>query len=132
KLDGRAFETEAAAVWFLAVDSKRDATTGDAYEWRAPIRVKLDVRRVSDGYRVSILVIPRGATIRATFDGTDPKTGPVVTGEIEVPENAAQLRVVAEVNGQFSEEESARLADGLRDDPSEPEKSLKLDAPVLM
>jgi hypothetical protein len=67
KLDGRAYETEAAAVWFLAVDSKGEATTGDAYEWRAPIRVKPDVRRVSNGYRVSVLAIPRGATIPATL-----------------------------------------------------------------
>ena len=109
KLDGRAYETEAAAVWFLAVDSKGEATTGDAYEWRAPIRVKPDVRRVSDGYRVSVLAIPRGATIRATFDESDPKTGPAVSGEMEAPAGATRLRVVAEMNGQFSEEESARL-----------------------
>ena len=132
KLDGRAYETEAAAVWFLAVDSKGEATTGDPYEWRAPIRVKPDVRRVSDGYRVSVLAIPRGATIRATFDDSDPKTGPAVSGEIEAPAGATRLRVVAEINGQFSEEESARLADGLREDPREPEKVLKLDAPVSM
>jgi hypothetical protein len=132
KLDGRAYETEAAAIWFLAVDSKGEATTGDAYEWRAPIRVKPDVRRVSDGYRVSVLAIPRMATIRATFDESDPKTGPAVSGEIEAPAGATRLRVVAEVNGQFSEEENARLADGLRGDPRKPEKVLKLDAPVLM
>jgi hypothetical protein len=132
KLDGRAYETEAAAVWFLAVDSKEEATTGDPYEWRAPIRVRPDVRRVSDGYRVSVLAIPRGATIRATFDGSDPKKGPPVSGEIEASADATRLRVVAEVNGQFSEEESARLADGLREDPRKPEKVLKLDAPVLM
>jgi hypothetical protein len=36
------------------------------------------------------------------------------------------------VNGQFSEEESARLADGLREDPRKPEKPLNLDTPVLM
>jgi hypothetical protein len=75
RLDGRAYETEAATVWFLAVDSKGEATTGDSCEWRAPIRVKPDVRSVSDGYRISVLAIPRGATIRATFDGSDPRTG---------------------------------------------------------
>jgi hypothetical protein len=94
--------------------------------------VKPDVRRVSDGYRVSVLVIPRGATIRATFDGTDPKTGPVVSDEIEAPAGATQLRVVAEMNGQFSEEESDRLADGLREGPTTPEKPLKPDAPARL
>jgi hypothetical protein len=132
KLDGGAYETEAATVWFLAVDSKGGAATGDAYEWRAPIRVKPDVRRVSDGYRVSVLAIPRGATIRATFDESDPRTGPAVSGEMQAPAGATRLRVVAEVNGQFSEEESASLADGLREGPAKPEKAQNLDAPVLM
>src|SRR5262249_17030089 len=39
KLDGRVYETAAAAAWFLAVDSRSAATTGDSFEWRAPIRV---------------------------------------------------------------------------------------------
>ena len=132
KLDGRAFETEATAVWFLAVDSKGEATTGDPCEWRAPIRVKPDVRRVSGGYRVSVLAIPRGATIRATFDELDPRTGPAVSGEMEAPAGATRLRVVAEVNGQFSEEETAGLADGLREDPRKPEKPLNPDSPARM
>jgi hypothetical protein len=102
KLDGRAYETEAAAVWFLAVDSKGEAHTGDAYEWRAPIRVKPDVRRVSDGYRVSFVAIPRVAIVRATFDGSDPRTGLPVSGEVKAPDGATRLRTVAELNGQFS------------------------------
>ena len=132
KLDGRAYETEAAAVWFLAVDSKGEAHIGDAYAWRAPIRVKPDVRRVSDGYRLSFVAIPRGATIRATFDGSDPRTGLPVSGEIKVPDGATRLRVVAELNGQFSEEESAPLAGGFGEGPREPEKPLGLDSPALM
>ena len=54
KLDGRAYETAAPAVWFLAVDSKGGAKTGDPCEWRAPIRVKPDVIRVSGGFRVAL------------------------------------------------------------------------------
>ena len=80
KLDGRVYETAAAAVWFLAVDSKGVANTGDACEWRAPIRVKPDVKRVSGGYKVTFTAIPRSAVIHATFDDTDPKIGPVVGG----------------------------------------------------
>ena len=75
KLDGRVYETAAPAAWFLGIDSKGVAATGDPCEWRAPIRVKPDVKRVSGGYKVSFAVLPRGATIRATFDGSDPKTG---------------------------------------------------------
>ncbi len=49
KLDGRVYESAAPAVWFVGVDSKSIAKTGDACEWRAPIRVKVDVGRVAGG-----------------------------------------------------------------------------------
>lgn len=102
RLDGRVYETAAAAAWFLAIDSQGVAKTGEACEWRAPIRVKPDVRRVSGGYRVSFIASPRSAKIRATFDGSDPKLGPVInSGDIEAPLGATRLRAVAEADSQF-------------------------------
>ncbi|MGO9431398.1 DUF499 domain-containing protein [Rhodoblastus sp.] len=136
KLDGRVYETAAPAVWFLAVDSKGVAKTGDVCEWRAPIRVKVDVRRVSGGYKVSFAAIPRAAVILATFDGSDPKNGTQVQSEIEAPRGASQLRVVAEIGGQFSSEETASLATGAEDGGGRsvtPVKAvLKLDSPAIM
>jgi hypothetical protein len=135
KLDGRVYETAAPAVWFLAVDSKGEAKTGDAFEWRAPIRVKPDVRRVSGGHRIALLAIPRAAKIRATFDDSDPRQGPEVPhGEIDAPPAARRLRVVAELDGRFSEEQSAPLAMGLEDPGGarHPRPALKPDAPVTM
>lgn len=132
KLDGRVYETEAAAAWFLAVDSKGVAKTGDPFEWRAPIRVKPDVKRVSGGYKVSFTTSPRSAVVRATFDGSDPKAGPVVGAEIDAPAGATKLRAVAEVAGQFSEEESAPLTAGMDDAGAKPKATLKPDAPVTM
>jgi hypothetical protein len=132
KLDGRVYETAAAAAWFLAVDSKGAAKTGDPTEWRAPIRVKPDVKRASGGYKVSFTVSPRSAVVRATFDGSDPKAGPVVGAEIDAPAGATKLRAVAEVAGQFSEEESAPLATGMDDSGGMPKPALKPDAPVTM
>jgi hypothetical protein len=136
KLDGRVYETSAAAAWFLAVDSRGVAVTGDPCEWRAPIKVKPDVKRVARGYRVSLAALPRSATIRATFDDSDPKAGPAVAPEFDVPEGAKRLRAVAEVNGQFSAEESAPLQTGM-DDPGggsyKPTKDpLKADVPAVM
>lgn len=128
-LDGRVYETTAAAAWFLGIDSKGAAATGDPCEWRAPIRVKPDVKRVSGGYKVSFAAIPRGATIRATFDGSDPKVAPAVGTEVDAPKGATRLRVVAEVNGQFSQEEGAPLQTGMEEPPREP---LKPDAPAVM
>lgn len=132
KLDGRVYETAAAAAWFLAVDSKGVAKTGDPFEWRAPIRVKPDVKRVSGGYKVSFTVSPRSAVVRATFDGSDPKAGPVVGAEIDAPAGATKLRAVAEVAGQFSEEESAPLTTGMDEAGVKPKAALKPDAPVTM
>jgi hypothetical protein len=137
KLDGRVYETAAPAVWFLGVDSKGIAKTGDPFEWRAPLRVKPDVKRTSTGYRVSLKAVPRAATIRATFDGSDPKSGPGVPhGEMDAPAGAKQLRVIAEVNGQFSQEETAPLATGMDDSGRrsfpQPKAALKLDAPATM
>lgn len=136
KLDGLVYDTAAAAAWFLAVDSKGVAKTGDPHEWRAPIRVKPDVRRHSGGHRVSLLAIPRSAVIRASWDGSDPKTAPPVGGqEVDAPPDARKLRVVAEVNGKFSEEETAPLATGMGEtggDPIKPRTDLKPDSPALM
>lgn len=136
KLNGRVHETAAAAAWFLAVDSMGVAKTGDAFEWRAPIRVKPDVKRVSGGHHVTFVVSPRSAIVRVTFDGSDPKVGPIVSAEIEAPAGATRLRAVAEINGQFSEEESAPLLSGMNDagggtyNPVKP--VLKPDAPATM
>jgi len=136
KLNGRVHETAAVAAWFVAVDSKGEAKTGDAFEWRAPIRVKPDVKRVSGGHKVTFVVSPRSAQVRATFDGSDPKIGPVVGAEIDAPAGATRLRAVAEINGQFSEEESAPLQSGMNDpgggtyNPVKP--TLKPDAPATM
>lgn len=137
RLDGRVHDTAAPAVWFLGVDSKGVAKTGDPCEWRATIRVKPDVRRLANGYRVAFQAIPRAATIRATFDDTDPRTGPEVPhGEIDAPANARKLRVIAELQGQFSQEESAPLAsDSNGADPTGTatvRPTLKPDAPVTM
>lgn len=136
RLDGRVYETSAPAAWFLGVDSKGVARTGEPAEWRAPIRVKPDVKRVSTGYRVALLAMPRAATIRASFDGSDPRQAPEVPhGEIDAPADAKRLRVIAELNGQFSEEETAPLATGMDDAGGRaptPKAPLKPDAPVTI
>lgn len=137
KLNGRVYETAAPVVWFVAVDSKGTSKTGEPFEWRAPLCVKPDVRRVSGGYRVALSAIPRAATIRMTFDDTDPRQGPEVPqAEIDVPESAKKLRVVAELAGRFSEEQSAPLASdtggGSGGTGGARRVQLKSDAPVTM
>jgi hypothetical protein len=132
KLDGRVLETEAAAVWFLAVDSRGENATGDAYEWRAPVRVKPDIVRKAGGHRVTFQVCPRAATVHATFDGSDPTKAPAL-GKLamDVPEDAGRLRVVARLGDDVSEEETARL-DSLEENGAPPKPPLRPDAPAML
>lgn len=136
KLDGRVYDTAAPVAWFLGVDSTGAARTGEPCEWRAPLRVKADVKRVSGGYRVALLASPRAATIRATFDGADPRTGPeLASGEADAPAGATRLRAIATLDGRFGEEESARLGNGFNDagGPAPiPKAELKPDSPATM
>jgi hypothetical protein len=137
KVSGRVYNTTAPTVWFVAVDSKGQATTGDAVEWRAPILVKPDVIRVSGGYRVALKAIPRAAVIRATFDGSDPHSAPEIeAGDVDAPKGATELRVVAEVGGAFGPEERAPLGSGLEDrggaGPTQTKPVLKPDSPVRL
>ena len=74
--------------------------------------------------------------IHATFDGTDPKLGPVISSaDIDAPNGATRLRAVAEVNGQFGEEESAPLQtrrERSGRDHTANRPALKLDAPATL
>lgn len=136
RVDGRVYETDAPAAWFLAVDSSGKNLTGTATEWRAPIRVKPDVKRVATGYRVSFQVCPRSATVHVTFDGSDPANAPALSKlEVDAPQGAKQLRVVAKVGAQSCQEEVAPLATGMDDGPggTKPARPpLKQDAPATL
>ena len=136
RLDGRVYETDAPALWFLAVDSTGKNATGEAFEWRAPIRVKPDVRRNARGYKVTLQVCPKSATVHATFDGSDPANAPALTTlEIDAPKGATRLRVIARVGRETSPEEEAPLATGM-DEPHGPigrnPRVIKLDAPATL
>ena len=134
KLDGRIYETAAPAAWFLAVDSTGSATTGDVCEWRAPLRVKLDAKRNAAAWRLALQGVPRAANIRVSFDGTDPRNAsPVLSGEIDAPSGATQVRALVELDGKFSLEETARLApEGFESDPNAKKTPVKSDSPATM
>jgi hypothetical protein len=52
---------------------------------------------------------------------------------MDAPKGAKRLRAIAEVGGQFSQEESAPLSTGMEEGgESEPKQPLKLDAPATM
>lgn len=132
KLDGRVYETAAHAAWFLAVDSKGIAKTGDPCEWRAPVRVKLDVKRNFAGFEIAVAACPRAASVRASFDNTDPRNAPVVPGtSFPAPADAMIVRVVAVMGQDYSAEESAVLGAYAIGGPK-PKKPLKPDEPARL
>jgi len=113
KLDGRVYETDAAAAWFLAVDSSGKNKTGDPCEWRAPIRVKPDIRRVSGGHRIAFLASPRSAIVRCDLrrDGPEGRTSAEhARDRCSGRRNTASR--CCRVSGQFSPEETAPLSQG--------------------
>jgi hypothetical protein len=127
-------DTEAPAVWFLAIDSSGKNKTGDVFEWRAPVRVKPNIVRKAGGHRVSFQVCPRAATVHATFDGSDPAQAPaLVKLEMDSPKSATKLRVIARVGEQTSEEETAPL-DGKSESGgyAKVTPALRPDAPAML
>lgn len=104
KVSGRTYETSASKVWFLAVNSRNEATPGPVREWLAPIHLSPEARSTSSGIHVDWAVLPRSAEVRVTFDGTDPRLGDVVPRSIAVPKGAEIVRMIASVDGRFGEE----------------------------
>jgi hypothetical protein len=129
KLSGLAYELRGAAVWFLAVDSMGKNKPSEPFEFRAPIRLRVAVESTPDGKKLTAQAVPRAATIHASFDGTDPRQAPVFTSPGLIPDRATQLRVIAGLDGAWSQEEVAPLATGVADGPG-PKKALDDNKPL--
>jgi len=82
------------------------------------------------GFRVRYWRSRAPAVMRATFDGTDRSGGPRFRWRDRCAGGATRLRVIAEVNGQFSQEETALLTqEGRERQQPSPTAPLKPDAP---
>ncbi|WP_442754267.1 DUF499 domain-containing protein [Methylocystis sp. JAN1] len=132
KVSGTSFETSAHKVWFLAVDSKKEAKTGEPYVWEAPIHLRAVMASTSGGYRLETLVIPRAAEIHATFDGREAKRGPVVANSAMLPPGCAMVRVAATIDGRWSTEQTISIGSGLGPGPGEPVKEPEDNKPVRL
>ncbi len=131
KVSGNSFETTASKVWFLAVDSKGEAKTGDPLAWEAPINLRAWLTSTSGGYKLEALAVPRAAEIRASFDASTPaKSGTVFTGGVALPTECQTVRVAATVEGRWSDEQSLNVSRGGKPSASKP--VLKDDLPVML
>jgi Protein of unknown function (DUF499) len=104
KVSGRQYETAAASVWFLAVDSTGKATTGPAYQWHAPIDVKPTLTSSSSGVKLMVSVMPRSAVVLATFDGAPPRDGSEISTETKVPPGTEMIRLVGKVGERYGQD----------------------------
>ena len=129
KLSGRTYELHGPVVWFLAVDSTGKNASSQPHEFRAPVRLKVRVDSTPDGKLLTALAVPRTATIHASFDGSDPRQAPAFTSPGLIPEAATQLRVIAGLDGAWSQEETTALATGVSDGPG-PKRTLDDNRPL--
>ena len=90
------FESDATALWFLAVDPAGAHDTGAAVKWTNTLTLTYDLKEIMGKRTVSLSVRPRG-DIRWNLDGTTVKEGKVYAGPIDIPgEGEATVYVYAE------------------------------------
>lgn len=130
KVSGRSYETSATRVWFLPVDSRGEAKTGPAVEWLAPVKLAAHAASTSTGMSIDWTVMPRSAEVRATFDGSDPAQGQVVTSPLSVPGSAKEVRLVPVVDGRSGEEVRIGVGGG-GNAPPRP-KEIRDDRPLML
>lgn len=129
KVVGRAYETSASKVWFLPVDSRGEAKTGDAVEWAAPIKLLAHAASTSAGTVVQWVVLPRSAHVLATLDGSDPQNGTVVASPFTLPPDARVVRLLPTVDGRVGEEVVFRSTS---DGPLPVVEEIRDDRPIVL
>lgn len=103
-VSGGRWETYGPVVRFLTVDSHGEAATGEPCEWRAPFELTPSLSSTPAGTLLSVRVLPRGAEVLATFDGSSPKDGQPLREPLPVPDTAQRIRLIARAAGAWSEE----------------------------
>ena len=98
------FTTDAATLYFLAVDSEGKHETGEPQRWVAELRVRHQVQAIADKRMVTLSCMPAG-DMRYTLDGSNPKDGELYANPFEVGSSAARLMIYA------SSSEASRSAD---------------------
>jgi hypothetical protein len=81
------FETDATALWFLAIDPDGDHRTGDLARWSNRLTLTHGRKMLPGKRLVELTVKPRGV-IRWNTTGANPKEGQVYSSPIELPGDA--------------------------------------------
>lgn len=126
-MSGRAHVLSAPALWLLAADSTSKAQPSEVLEFRAPVRFKPQVTSTGGGMMLSVQVVPRSASVHASFDGSDPKQAPALAGETLAPADAERARIVACCDEHWSDEITVPLVQGNRTNEPHSPPPTKLD-----
>lgn len=102
-LEGSAITTRAFELWFLAKDITKQHETGEAVRWQNRIGIRHQPSGAPGAREVSLAVVPAGAEVRYTIDGSTPRDGRAYEGPFRIPDEALTLRVWAGAQGVEAE-----------------------------
>ena len=92
--DLEAFRTTEPTLYFLAVDPDGEHETGDAFLWKAQIKIRHEVHRKPDHRVVELQSTPR-ATLYYTTDGSGPREGVEYTEPFRIEDGKVLVQVYA-------------------------------------
>lgn len=109
-LTDSSLETSEPVLSFLAVDPAGKHPTGDAFIWRAPVHLTLEIIACGEN-RFARFGAPKGAEVRCTFDGSSPESGAVVAAgeELTVPAGTLVVQGIATRAGSISDRVSSTV-----------------------
>ncbi len=88
------YRTDAATLYFIAVDSAGKYQVGEPTRWTADLTVRHEVHKVADTRKVELRCTP-AAELRYTLDGTNPKEGTLYAQPFAVPAKGCTILIAA-------------------------------------
>lgn len=98
------FSTDAATLYFLAIDSDGTHESGAPQRWTADLKIRHQVKGVAEKRMITLECMP-SAEMRYSADGSNPKEGTLYEGPFDAGSMAMRLMVYASAG------EATKLAD---------------------
>lgn len=120
------YQTDATAVWFLAVDPDHKHETGEPKRWTNKLKLTHQPRVLPGKRLVELKVVPRGS-IRWNMTGANPKDGAPYESPIEIAGNTeVVIYAYAEDQGVSTTAQFRILATGKESDRLDPDRPARL------
>lgn len=112
------FRTAEPTLYFLAIDPDGKHESGDAYLWKAPIKIRHEVHSKPDHRVVELQSTPKAA-LYYTTDGSGPREGFEYTGPFPIEDGRVLVQVYAKAGASEQTEKFTIQPSG--DDDGRPE-----------